>query len=70
MTIYCIITTSDFGPDLIEFQSERDRLEWLSEQDDSFEDFYSFEVEGSITGLTIPNTGRYAREELAELVTP
>jgi hypothetical protein len=66
-TIYCVIYTDPSGPSLIEFDSERDRLTWLSEQDDSHEDFYSFEVVGSIDGLTTPNVGRYALEDLKAL---
>ena len=66
-TIYCVIYTDSSGPSLIEFDSERDRLKWLSEQDDSHEDFYSFEVVGSIDGLTTPNVGKYALEDFQAL---
>ncbi len=66
-TLYCVIYTSACGPNLIEFDSERDRLKWLSEQDDRDEDFFSFEVVGSIDGLTTPNMGKYALEELQDL---
>lgn len=66
-TIYCVICTDSGGPSLIEFDSERDRLKWLSDQDDSHEDFYSFEVVGTIDGLTTPNVGKYALEELKAL---
>jgi hypothetical protein len=66
-TLYCVIYTSACGPNLIEFDSERDRLKWLSEQDDRDEDFFSFEVVGSIDGLTTPNVGKYALEELQDL---
>ena len=66
-TIYCVICTDSGRPSLIEFDSERDRLTWLSEQDDSHEDFYSFEVVGTIDGLTTPNVGKYALDDLQVL---
>ena len=66
-TIYCVICTDSSGPSLIEFDSERERLTWLTEQDDSHEDFYSFEVVGTIDGLTTPNVGKYALDDLQVL---
>lgn len=66
-TIFCVISTTDSGPELHEFETDRKRLEWLCEQDDSFEDFYSFEVKGTIDGLTIPNVGEHAKKDLQEL---
>jgi hypothetical protein len=66
-TVYCVLTTSDGTPALIEFDSARQRLEWLAGRSDAHDDFYSFEVVGKIDGLTIPNVGRYALEELQDL---
>ena len=66
-TIYCVIYSSACGPSLIEFDSERDRLKWLSDQDDHFEDFYSFELDGSIDGLTSASVGTNALEDLKAL---
>lgn len=65
--LFCVIYTSACGPALIEFDSHRHRLEWLAQQDDRSEDFYSFEVTGSIDGLTISSVGEFAREELQDL---
>jgi hypothetical protein len=67
-TIFCALATSSDGPSLIEFKTEEDRLGWLAEQDDAFEDLYTFEVRGEISGVSIPNVGKFARRELQALV--
>jgi len=62
--IFCVIAITNSGPELHEFETEKQKYEWLATQSDFEDDFVAFEVQGTISSLENPNVGEYAKEEL------
>ncbi len=50
-----IIHTSSFGPTLVSFNTDEERQEWCSTQDDSFESFFA--VDGDVKNVYTPTIG-------------
>ena len=65
--IFCVIAITNAGPELHEFESEKQKLEWLATQSNLEDDFVAFEVEGTISGLESPHVGEDAQDVLDEM---
>lgn len=67
---HCVIKIGSYGPELETFESEVEKIKWLSEQSDAEDDFVEFTLNGGvdIDFVQTPNTGEDAQEELAEKV--
>jgi hypothetical protein len=57
MKHYYVIYTSDDGPLLKSFKSEKDRNKWCSKQDDTFESYIAVDCDGLIKEVFTPTIG-------------
>ncbi len=61
-----VLGLSDTGCEELLFNSERERLEFLAEQDDCVDDWYTLDIYPSYIDFQLAGVGEYAQEQLDE----
>lgn len=64
---FCVLAQTDMGVAIEEFDTEQERLAWLSLRSDVVDDFYFLDIEGTIKDYGTAQVGEAAAAELEDL---